>query len=75
MSSDGMIRVNVYESDPLVTFVEPLDPADTWTDYYELPQELVHAAVKAEREHLDAAQAVKDYIAAHRLRKVEVYGG
>lgn len=66
------VRANVYESDPLVTFVQRIGADDEWSDYYELPAELVDAFDAAEKALIEARRAVEKHITENRLTKVEV---
>lgn len=62
------IRANVYESDPLLTFIERVSP-ESWTDYYDLPEELVVAFEAAEKQITAAREAIEEYIRVNRLTR------
>lgn len=62
-----VVRARVYESDPLVTFVDRLDPDDTFSPYHELPDHLVTVFENADRQLTAARKAIEDYIAEHQL--------
>lgn len=66
----GMVRVNVYESDPFATFVGPV--ASEYEDYFELLTALVEAFKAAEAARIEAAGAITAYIADNKIEKVEV---
>lgn len=63
-----MVRVRLFESDPLQTFVER---ADEWDDYYEIPADLLLACEVAERTRAVAVEAVAGYIRDRGLSKVD----
>ncbi len=69
--AEGTVRAQVYQRDPLLTFVEPLDPDDALSSFYELPTGLVHAAVEAEAAFHRAVEAVEQHIADNKLEKQE----
>lgn len=63
------VRVAVYESDPLATFVERVTAENNWHDYYEIPESLILACEAAERQLDEARAAVEKYIADNHLPK------
>jgi hypothetical protein len=63
------IRARVYEADPLVTFVERLDPNDDHSSYHEIPAHLVDAFESADQQLTAARKAVEAHIAEHRLQE------
>ncbi len=62
------VRANVYESDPLQTYVRHISP-DEWTDYYELPEDLVAAFETAEAQLAEARKEVEAHISVNRLSR------
>ena len=63
------VRANVYESDPLITFVERLRDDDVDTDSYELPDDLVSWFESSERSLSMARAAVEKYIVDNKVAK------
>jgi hypothetical protein len=65
------VRANVYESDPLTTFVERIGADNEWSDYYELPEPMIAAYESAEKALTEAREAVERHIADNRLTRHE----
>lgn len=69
MSTDSpTVRVRLYESDPLQTFVERAEEMD---DYYEVPTHLLDAYEHAERARKAAVEAVAAYIRDNEVPKID----
>jgi len=67
-TDDGLTaRAAVYESDPLLTFVER---ARGWQDYYEIPSDMLDACEAAEKARAVAIDAVVKYIRDHGVPKM-----
>lgn len=62
------VRVYVYTSDPLLTFVRRAGDHD---DYYEVPPRLLYAVEAAERARDAAVDAVEAYIRDNNVPKVD----
>lgn len=62
-----LVRARVYESDPIITVVERLNPDDALSPYYQIPDHLVTVFETADRQFTAARKAIEDYISVHRL--------
>lgn len=62
------VRVRVYESDPLITFV---DRAGELEDYYEIPAVLVDKYEAAERERKASVEQIEKYIRDNNIPKID----
>lgn len=62
-----MARVNVYQSDPMLTWAKP---ADEYDDYFEIPAVLLTDFEHAEAALNRARDAVTGYIREHQVAMV-----
>lgn len=67
-----LIRVNVYESDPLQMWASP---ATDYDDHYELPAHLLTDFQRAEVALDRARMAITTYIKEHSVVKVSPWDG
>lgn len=63
-----MARVNIYEADPLTTFIERLNDGDYY-DWWDIPDDLVDAYESAEKQLHAAREAVQAHIRDNGLVK------